>query len=172
MAEEKLIRLKADNVDETLIAWADCDKVTQILTNLISNAIKFTPVGGEIKIEGQEYGPGWLQISVSDTGPGIAPEQTAKIFDEFYQLQQSGEKSWRVGLGLAISKKLVEMHGGKIWVRSELAKGSSFFYTPQRNGAAHRRFGWLRRAQIWNSRARQSSSSMMIPTFNMRSKTA
>jgi len=94
MAEEKLIRLKANNVDETLIAWADCDKVTQILTNLISNAIKFTPVGGEIKIEGQEYGPGWLQISVSDTGPGIAPEQTAKIFDEFYQLQLFPFFSW------------------------------------------------------------------------------
>ena len=131
MAEEKLIRFKADNMDETLIAWADCDKVTQILTNLISNAIKFTPVDGEIKIEIQEYGHGWLQISVSDTGPGIAPEQTAKIFDEFYQLQQPpGEKKvGGVGLGLAISKKLVEMHGGKIWVCSELAKGSSFFFT-------------------------------------------
>ena len=130
MAEEKLIRLEADNVDESLIAWADRDKLTQVLTNLISNAIKFTPAGGEIRIAAENHGAGWLQISVSDTGPGIAPEQTAKIFDEFYQLRQPGEKkAGGVGLGLAIAKKLVEMHGGKIWVCSELDKGSSFFFT-------------------------------------------
>jgi len=130
MAEEKLIRLEADNVDESLIAWADRDKLTQVLTNLISNAIKFTPAGGEIRIAAENHGAGWLQISVSDTGPGIAPEQTAKIFDEFYQLRQPGEKkAGGVGLGLTIAKKLVEMHGGKIWVWSELGKGSSFFFT-------------------------------------------
>jgi signal transduction histidine kinase len=97
---------------------------------LISNAIKFTPAGGEIRIGAQNHGAGWLQISVSDTGPGIAPEHTEKIFDEFYQLRQPGEKkAGGVGLGLAISKKLVEMHGGKIWVCSELGRGSSFFFT-------------------------------------------
>ena len=75
-------------------------------------------------------GPEWLQTSVSDTGPGIPPEHAVNIFDEFYQLRQPGEKKiGGVGLGLAISKKLVEMHGGKIWVRSELGKGSSFFFT-------------------------------------------
>ena len=130
MAEEKSIRFDAGNVDDKLIAWADRDKATQVLTNLISNAIKFTPAGGAIKVSIQSQDPGWLQISISDTGPGIAPEQTTKIFDEFYQLRQPGEKkAGGVGLGLAISKKLVEMHGGKIWVCSELGKGSSFFFT-------------------------------------------
>jgi len=130
IAEEKSIRFDPDNVDEKLIAWADLDKTTQVLTNLISNAIKFTPAGGAIKVSIQSQDPGWLQISISDTGPGIAPEETTKIFDEFYQLRQPGEKkAGGVGLGLAISKKLVEMHGGKIWVCSEVGKGSSFFFT-------------------------------------------
>jgi signal transduction histidine kinase len=130
MTEEKLIRLEADNVDESLIAWADRDKFEQVLTNLISNAIKFTPAGGEIRIGAQNDDAGWLQISVSDTGPGIASEQTERVFDEFYQLRQPGEKrAGGVGLGLAIAKKLVEMHGGKIWVCSELGRGSSFFFT-------------------------------------------
>ena len=130
MAEEKRIGLEAQHIDAKSIAWADRDKITQVLTNLISNAIKFTPSGGEIKVAVDSDGPEWLQTSVSDTGPGIPPEHTANIFDEFYQLRQPGEKKiGGVGLGLAISKKLVEMHGGKIWVQSEFGKGSSFFFT-------------------------------------------
>ncbi|HEU4638750.1 MAG TPA: histidine kinase dimerization/phospho-acceptor domain-containing protein, partial [Candidatus Binatia bacterium] len=92
MAEEKHIRLQANALDASLIAWADRDKVTQILTNLISNAIKFTPPGGEVSFAIQQEAAGWLQVTVSDTGPGIAPEQATRIFEEFYQLRQPGEK--------------------------------------------------------------------------------
>jgi signal transduction histidine kinase len=75
-------------------------------------------------------GAAWVEVSVADTGPGIAPDESNKIFDEFYQVRQSGEKKSRgVGLGLAISKKLVEMHGGKIWVESVVGKGSTFSFT-------------------------------------------
>jgi signal transduction histidine kinase/HAMP domain-containing protein len=134
MAEEKRIGLEAHDIDAKSIAWADRDKITQVLTNLISNAIKFTPAGGEIKVAVDSDGLEWLKTSVSDTGPGVPPEHAANIFDEFYQLRQPGEKKiGGVGLGLAISKKLVEMHGGKIWVRSELGKGSSFFFTLPRD---------------------------------------
>ncbi len=130
MAEDKFIRLEAGGADTDLTAWADRDKITQVLTNLISNAIKFTPAGGEVNIAAQPYSAEWLQISVSDTGPGIAPEEADKIFDEFYQLRQPGErKAGGVGLGLAISKKLVEMHGGKIWLESGIGEGSLFSFT-------------------------------------------
>jgi signal transduction histidine kinase/HAMP domain-containing protein len=134
VAEEKFIRLEAATIDANLLAWADRDKVTQILTNLISNAVKFTPARGQVNLAVQKNGAGWLQISVSDTGPGIAPEEANRIFEEFYQLRQPGEKKSRgVGLGLAISKKLVEMHGGKIWLQSEMGKGSAFYFTVPTN---------------------------------------
>jgi signal transduction histidine kinase len=72
----------------------------------------------------------WLEVSITDTGPGIPPEEAGKIFDEFYQMSQPGlEKSKGVGLGLAISKKLVEMHGGKIQVNSIFGSGSRFSFT-------------------------------------------
>jgi len=112
----------------------DPGRLRQILTNLISNAVKFTPARGQVNLAVQKNGAGWLQISVSDTGPGIAPEEANRIFEEFYQLRQPGEKKSRgVGLGLAISKKLVEMHGGKIWLQSEMGKGSAFYFTVPTN---------------------------------------
>jgi signal transduction histidine kinase len=130
MAEEKFIRLEAASMGADLMAWADCDKITQVLTNLISNALKFTPARGEVNVTVRRDSAEWLQISVSDTGPGIAPEEADKIFDEFYQLRQPGErKTGGVGLGLAISKKLVEMHGGKIWLESGIGEGSLFCFT-------------------------------------------
>jgi signal transduction histidine kinase len=130
MAEEKLIRLKADGMDADWLAWGDRDKITQVLTNLIGNAIKFTPANGEVSLRIQRDGAGWLKVSVVDTGPGVAPEEATKIFSEFYQLRRVGEKkSVGVGLGLAISKKLVEMHGGKIWVENTVGNGSNFSFT-------------------------------------------
>lgn len=130
MAGEKLIRLGTGSLDANSIAWADRDKITQVLTNLIGNALKFTPAGGEVTLAVRSDPAGWLQVSVSDTGPGIAPDQADKVFDEFYQLRQPGEKkAGGVGLGLAISKRLIEMHGGKIWVQSAVGKGSLFTFT-------------------------------------------
>jgi signal transduction histidine kinase len=130
VAEEKQIHLETAFSNGDLNAWADRDKVTQVLTNLISNAIKFTPSGGQVSVAAEKDGAGWIRVSVSDTGAGIAAKEAARIFEEFYQITQPGDKKSRgVGLGLAISKKLVEMHGGKIWVDSELGKGSAFFFT-------------------------------------------
>jgi signal transduction histidine kinase len=130
VAKDKRVRLEVASVGGDLMAWADRDKVTQVLTNLIGNAVKFTPSQGGVSIAAQKNGEGWVQISVSDTGPGIAAEEANKIFGEFYQIRQLGEeKSRGAGLGLAISKKLVEMHGGKIWVESVVGKGSIFFFT-------------------------------------------
>jgi signal transduction histidine kinase len=130
VAKQKLVDLEVAALDRHLTAWADRDKITQVLTNLISNGIKFTPSQGEVKIAVQKNGSGWVQVSVMDTGPGITHEEVNKIFNEFYQIKQPGEgKAKGVGLGLAISKKLVEMHGGRIWVESELGKGSTFFFT-------------------------------------------
>ncbi|HXV82092.1 MAG TPA: HAMP domain-containing sensor histidine kinase, partial [Candidatus Binatia bacterium] len=130
VALEKQIQLAAVSLNGEQTAWADRDKVIQVLTNLISNAIKFTPSGGKINVGVQKDVPGWVQVSVSDTGTGIAPVEATRIFDEFYQISQPGDnKSRGAGLGLSISKKLVEMHGGRIWVKSEPGKGSEFFFT-------------------------------------------
>lgn len=130
VAEEKLIDLEVTSTDAKVIAWGDRDKIVQVLTNLIGNAIKFTPLRGKVNVAVQRNGDGWPQVSIADTGPGVSSEEKDKIFDEFYQITRPGEKKSRgVGLGLPISKKLVEMHGGKIWVESEMGKGSIFYFT-------------------------------------------
>jgi signal transduction histidine kinase/HAMP domain-containing protein len=130
MADEKHIILEIASTNGNSTAWADRDKVTQVLTNLIGNAVKFTPGGGRVCMTATPANDAWLRVSITDTGPGIPPEEAAKIFDEFYQMTQPGrEKSKGVGLGLAISKKLVEMHGGKIRVESLAGEGSIFSFT-------------------------------------------
>jgi signal transduction histidine kinase len=112
-------------------AWADRDKITQVLTNLIINAVKFSPAGGSLRLGmAPASDSSFLEVSVSDTGPGIPQTEVERIFQEFYQISQpGGEKTMGVGLGLAISRKLVEMHGGKIRVESVPGRGSTFFFT-------------------------------------------
>ncbi|HSF59118.1 MAG TPA: ATP-binding protein, partial [Candidatus Binatia bacterium] len=130
LAAEKRIQIEVPSSDPRLTAWADRDKVTQILTNLIGNAIKFTPQNGKINVALESNGDDHVQIAIADTGPGILPEERSKIFSKFYQVANlEKQKPKGSGLGLAISKALVEMHGGKIWVESELGKGSTFFFT-------------------------------------------
>jgi signal transduction histidine kinase len=115
--------------------WADRDKINQVLMNLIGNAIKFTPTQGRITLSASKNGNGSVQVSVSDTGPGIPLEEKEKIFDKFYQISQVGEAKPRgTGLGLAICKALVELHGGRIWVESELNRGSKFVFTLPASG--------------------------------------
>ena len=104
-------------------------KIKQILLNLLSNAVKFTPEGGRIGIDARQA-DGAVEISVSDTGVGIAPEDQARIFEEFRQVGADySHKSEGTGLGLTLAKKFVELHGGKIWVESEVGKGSKFTFT-------------------------------------------
>jgi signal transduction histidine kinase len=96
--------------------------------NLLSNALKFTPEGGRIDVRAEANGDG-TEISVSDTGVGIAPEDQAAVFEEFRQVGAAAKKIEGTGLGLAISRKFIELHGGKIWVRSEMGAGSTFTFS-------------------------------------------
>jgi signal transduction histidine kinase len=122
-------------VDERLGDFVgDERKIKQILLNLLSNAVKFTPEGGRIGISARQA-DGSVEISVSDTGIGIAPEDQARIFEEFRQVGGDySHKTEGTGLGLTLAKKFVELHGGKIWVESEVGKGSTFTFTlPERS---------------------------------------
>ena len=122
-------------VDERLGDFVgDERKIKQILLNLLSNAVKFTPEGGRIGIKARQA-DGSVEISVSDTGIGIAPEDQPKIFEEFRQVGSDyAHKTEGTGLGLTLAKKFVELHGGKIWVESEVGKGSTFSFTlPERS---------------------------------------
>ena len=130
VAAEKLISLEVAAAEENTRVWADRDKVTQVLMNLIGNALKFTPSYGKVTVGIKSADPEWVQISIADTGPGIASEDANKIFDKFYQAAQPNKQKTRgTGLGLTISKALVEMHGGSIWVESGPGNGSNFCFT-------------------------------------------
>jgi len=132
-AEESKIQLEAVVPTNLSLVSADPDKIRQVFTNLLSNAFKFTPEGGKVIIEAKNSGLGdFVEIAVKDTGVGIAQEDLQKIFDKFQQIKPSGGKVKKVkgtGLGLAIVKGIVEAHGGRIWVESELDKGSNFIFT-------------------------------------------
>jgi signal transduction histidine kinase len=116
---------------------ADERKVRQVLLNLLANAVKFTPPGGQITVEAAPV-DGAVEISVTDTGVGIAPEEHATIFEEFRQVgADDARKHEGTGLGLALAKRFVELHGGAIWVNSEVGRGSTFtFSIPNRQWAA------------------------------------
>jgi signal transduction histidine kinase len=117
-------------VDERLGEFVgDERKVKQILVNLLSNAVKFTSEGGKIQVRAAPD-DSTVKISVSDTGVGIAPEDHDVILEEFRQVGSNyAQKREGTGLGLSLTRKFVEMHGGKIWVESEVGKGSRFTFT-------------------------------------------
>ncbi len=107
---------------------ADERKVRQVLLNLLSNAVKFTPDGGTITVRAQRS-DGEIEVSVRDTGIGIAPDDRARVFDEFQQVGKPSDRSREgTGLGLTLAKRFIELHGGRIWVESELGKGSTFTF--------------------------------------------
>jgi signal transduction histidine kinase len=109
-------------------------KIKQVLLNLLSNAIKFTPEGGRIEIRAV-LDETVVQASVSDTGVGIAPEDHEAVFEEFRQVGTAEKKVEGTGLGLALSRKFIELHGGRILVESEIGVGSTFTFTlPVRRG--------------------------------------
>lgn len=109
----------------------DVWRVHQVMENLIGNAIKFTPEGGSIEVTARSSeDPGMVEIAVSDTGPGIPAKEREKLFTMFYQAETDSSRSaGGLGLGLVISKGIVEGHGGRIWVESETGRGSSFRFT-------------------------------------------
>ena len=105
---------------------ADPGRIAQVLSNLIGNAVKFTPKNGRIVVTAASDGE-LVKFSVSDNGPGLTAEQRERVFDRFWQASQVGRLG--IGLGLSIAKGLVEAHGGRIWAESELGKGTTFFFT-------------------------------------------
>ncbi len=130
VAAEKTIEIELTVPETSMLVWADRDKITQVLMNLIGNAIKFTQAEGRVTVSIARNGNEMVQVSVSDTGLGIPQEESQKIFHKFYQVAEgSGTKPKGTGLGLAISKALVELHCGKIWVESQVGRGSTFCFT-------------------------------------------
>jgi signal transduction histidine kinase len=113
---------------EVDLVEGDERRIKQVIFNLLSNAVKFTPAGGAVDVRTTQVN-GEVRISVADTGPGIAPEDHERIFEEFQQTETGLEQREGTGLGLALSKRLVELHGGRIWLESELGKGSTFVFT-------------------------------------------
>jgi signal transduction histidine kinase len=126
------VALAADrNVD---VVDGDERRIKQVIFNLLSNAVKFTPAGGEVDVRAARVN-GEVRVSVADTGPGIAAGDQERIFDQFQQTE-IGVEERGTGLGLALSKRLVELHGGRIWLESELGKGSTFtFALPLKPGS-------------------------------------
>jgi signal transduction histidine kinase len=125
LAQNKKLALKTEVAKPIPIGLGDEQRLTQVLLNLVGNAIKFTDTG-EIRVTAKAV-DGHFNVSVSDTGPGIPEEHKTRIFDQFHQVDSSNTKAkGGTGLGLAIAKQIVEMHGGRIWVESTVGKGSTF----------------------------------------------
>jgi len=120
------ISISSDPGIDTVIG--DERRVRQVILNLLSNAVKFTPAGGTVDVAVARL-DGEVRVSVSDSGPGIAPEDHDRIFEEFQQAAAGKEQREGTGLGLALSKRLVELHDGRIWVESQPGKGSRFVFT-------------------------------------------
>jgi signal transduction histidine kinase len=128
LASEKQIALKIDVAPELPQGRGDERRLTQVLLNLVGNAIKFTDMG-EVSIKGTSAN-GSFNVAVRDTGPGISAIDQAKLFQEFQQADNSiTRKKGGTGLGLAISRQIIEMHGGRIWVESSPGHGSTFAFT-------------------------------------------
>jgi PAS domain S-box-containing protein len=127
IASSKSIKLSLAIEPDLPALPADSDKLEQVLWNLIGNAIKFTPAHGEVTIECRRAGAEAILFVVSDTGCGIPPEELPKVFDQFSGVNPSASFSRGAQLGLYISKRLVSLHGGRIWVESVLGTGSRFY---------------------------------------------
>jgi len=110
------------------IVEGDERRIRQVIFNLLSNAVKFTPPGGRVELK-SAWLDGEVRVSVTDTGPGIAAEDQERIFEEFQQTEAGAGQREGTGLGLALSKRLVELHDGRIWVDSEPGEGSAFAFT-------------------------------------------
>lgn len=124
VAEQKHVRVEVAAADIRI--HADAQRVLQVLSNLLGNAIKFTPVGGTIRI-GTEPEGDWVRFTVEDSGPGIAASELPHVFERYWQGRGASRHS--VGLGLYIAKGIVDAHGGRIWVESRVGRGSTFHFT-------------------------------------------
>jgi signal transduction histidine kinase len=126
ISAEKSITLDAGIGPDPLPASFDPGRIVQVLENLIHNALKFTPNGGRISVDGRRT-DNVVEIRIRDTGPGMEPEEISVIFDRFRQVEKRGRKA--LGLGLYISRSIIESHGGRIWAESVPGEGSTFLFT-------------------------------------------
>ncbi|MBI5869502.1 MAG: response regulator [Actinobacteria bacterium] len=146
-AAQRRVWLEVKPSEQLPLILADAGKVKRILYNLVSNAIKFTHEGGRVILEAHVV-DGMVEISVTDTGIGISAEDQKKIFTEFQQLEKAHTRKYEgTGVGLALSRKLVEMHGGQIWVESELGKGSKFTFSLPMTPGRRRQSDWNQGAE-------------------------
>jgi signal transduction histidine kinase len=129
-AEKRGIRLRVDIGASVETVTADRRRIDQVLSNLLSNAFKFTETGGEIQVGARKQIGAGVVVWVKDSGVGIDPNEVGHIFDVYRQSQSGQESSYRgTGLGLTICKRIIEAHGGRLWVESELGKGAVFYFT-------------------------------------------
>ena len=126
LARLRLVELRVDVETDVPEVWGDRDRLLQVFENLIGNAIKFTKAGGRITV-GAASRDHEVVFWVADTGCGIAPENLPHVFDRFWQATRGDRRG--AGLGLPITKGIVEAHGGRIWVESTLGRGTTFFFT-------------------------------------------
>ncbi|MGE5589269.1 MAG: sensor histidine kinase [Bacillota bacterium] len=134
-ARQSGVHVAATGVSEPLRLSGDRDRVAQVVLNLLYNALRFTPEDGRVDVTLNRSGD-VAQIAVADTGPGISPDELPLIFQRFYKGRQQGRRPLGgTGLGLAIARGLVEAHGGRIWVESEVGRGSTFIFTLPANMA-------------------------------------
>ena len=132
LMRKKRLHFELETGSETPHAFADRDKVLHVLANLVGNAIEFTPPDGLIRVHVRRSprDRAWLEVAVSDTGIGIDRQYHEMIFREFAQVDSSrARRHHGTGLGLAIARNFIQLHGGEIWVESEIGKGSKFFFT-------------------------------------------
>lgn len=128
LADQKDIRLEVEPIPPLPLVLIDPLRIRQVLMNLVGNAVKFTPSGGMVAVGAQPQ-PGWVEVSVSDTGPGVAPADQALIFEAFRRVESAHGHHPGSGLGLALCRNLVELHGGRIWVEAAPGGGSTFRFT-------------------------------------------
>jgi signal transduction histidine kinase len=125
-AMEKNISLRIHETPPDLLVTADTERIQQVMSNLVGNALKFVPSGGSVVVE-CERRANQAVFAVIDSGPGIAPADLDRLFEKFWQQRRGDTRG--VGLGLAIAKGIVEAHGGRIWVESKVGGGSTFYFT-------------------------------------------
>ena len=129
LAESSGVDLEASYADDLTMVHADPDRVTQLLSNLVGNALKFTPAGGRVEVRVQRYEEGAL-VSVIDTGEGIPTDQLPHVFDRFFQVSSTRVGARHgAGLGLPIARGIVEAHGGTIWIESGTGRGTTVRFT-------------------------------------------
>ena len=126
IATGSTVALESDVSEDLLPVLADSARIQQVLSNLVGNAVKFTPRDGRVVVCAEPI-DGGVRFGVKDTGPGIPPDQLPHIFGQFWQAMPSDRRG--IGLGLAIAKGIVEAHGGMIWVESQVGSGSNFYFT-------------------------------------------